>query len=290
MMREMNEKLNQLKEAGIDVAKMLNYLMTDGEVKICLDNGDIKIYGNDIDEMAKRIKEDGFIPSSKTYRRFVMAQMFEALNYERYQLGQGYNAYINAKPWAYQIDFLIREVNAIIHIGRDRDNETFAEYQRCLSIADIKAICNEIVERYENIYSARFEHLKTVLRHISGVNSPVALADYEDMYELLKRFRNAMPCHGRDCRKVESFKNVFKKIGSYWTCKNLIMHHNCVVTDDDKTYDKYESMKILEEKAKEYFEHNNEGWRMLGFMKKLINDNNFNYAEAKREWEAKKEN
>ena len=81
--------------------------------------------------------------------------------------------------------------------------------------------------------------------------------------------------------KSQVWMDAFKGEGAYYTCKNLIMYHGCKVYDDYyRRYGRDESMDILKRKLTEY---KGEGWRMFAFMKKLIKDNNFDFAARMKE-------
>ena len=80
--------------------------------------------------------------------------------------------------------------------------------------------------------------------------------------------------------KSKVWIDTFKGEGAYYTCKNLIMFHNCRVLVDYYYYDTEESMVVLKNRLGEY---EGEGWRMFAFMKKLIADNNFDFYRKMNE-------
>ena len=61
------------------------------------------------------------------------------------------------------------------------------------------------------------------------------------------------------------------------------MYHNCYIYDEDgiKLYDRDLSLKMLNARRSMY---KGEGWRMLGVMKKCLQDNNINLHKKIAEW------
>lgn len=106
---------------------------------------------------------------------------------------------------------------------------------------------------------------------------------YDSLYRNLKRFMNHMIKLPWDTKKSKVWVDAYKGAGAYYTCKNLIMFHDCYVKRDalygNSFYSRDDSMQILNMKLNEY---QGEGWRMFAFMKKLIADNGFDFYDAMR--------
>ena len=81
--------------------------------------------------------------------------------------------------------------------------------------------------------------------------------------------------------KCRAWIDAYKGEGAYYTLKNLIMFHNCGVMDIYGMHFLYgtAAMNELNMRLKDY---QGEGWRMFAFMKKVIADNNFDFAKAMR--------
>lgn len=60
------------------------------------------------------------------------------------------------------------------------------------------------------------------------------------------------------------------------------MYHNCYIYDEDgiKLYDRDLSLKMLNERKTIY---KGEGWRMFALMKKVIEDNSFDFDKRMKE-------
>ena len=97
----------------------------------------------------------------------------------------------------------------------------------------------------------------------------------------------------RDLRKpitpCDQWKNAYKGYGGYFSMQNLILFHGCrisIVTDDRKIVkcSKDRSIEVLNNWADK---HMKEGYWMIGALKQLILDNNFNIEKKQAEWRAK---
>lgn len=273
-----SEKMEMLKEAGIDVNDMLQFLAEDG-IKVTVEIPDE-------DPILAKIKADGYLHNPMLFRRWIMAQMFHMLKYtKRSRYGHlielGYNEYLDEMlNWDYQVKFLIDEVTRILKIQRKGDNAD--EYIRLCTVPIIVEICKQIYEvtkeEYKNAKDQytidRVTKLRFAYEDLRYVYS------YERLLPLLREFKRRMTKMPYGTKKVPAFKDMYKGIGAYWTCKNLIMFHGVRVP----CHDQYESMKILERKTCLYCKPTGgTSWRLFGFMKQLIDDNKFDFDARMRE-------
>ena len=277
-----SEKMEMLKEAGIDVNDMLQFLAEDG-IKVT-----VKI--PDEDPILKKIKADGYLHNPMLFRRWIMAQMFNMLKYKRsYRIGgtfhiedASYNGYIDdVLTWDYQVKFLIDEVTRILKIRKKGGDA--AEYTRLCTLDTIKRICEEIYDSTEKQYEhTKHQYMKDRLTKLRFAYQDILYTyEYKKILPRLHTFRRCMMSMPYGTKKVPAFKDMYKGIGAYWTCKNMIMFHGVRVPG----YDQYESMKILERKTQLYcvVTRGGECWKLFGFMKKLIEDNNFDFYSRMRE-------
>lgn len=81
----------------------------------------------------------------------------------------------------------------------------------------------------------------------------------------------------------QAFKDAYKGAGGYFTMRNLIMFHGCVMSDTfGCALSKSDSLEKLEKMAEQY--KDSKGWCMFGAMKELIAKNNINIYEKMAEW------
>jgi hypothetical protein len=86
--------------------------------------------------------------------------------------------------------------------------------------------------------------------------------------------------------KSKVWIDAYKGEGAYYTLKNLVMFHDCIIftgpnnTITYRRFDGADAVRYLNRKLDEY---NGEGWRMFALMKKVIADNNFNFNDRMKE-------
>lgn len=291
-MKKMNKetRMEVLKAAGIDTNDMLQFILENGN-KAEIDK---LLAQYDEDPVVKQLKAEGYVKNPDLYRRWIMAQMFRNLNFETWDgKHKGYNYYLdNCLDFKYQVEFMLDEVNRIIHIWKDGDIEKRKEYSRICTLEAIKESCKEICDKVRAKYRyQRNSYVDEKLKKLSIITEVIWMSTtYHEIYEDLKMLARILRWFNMDgVKKSPTWKDMYKGIGAYWTCKNMIMFHNCVVGDFFQM-NRYDSMNILEQKAREYFAHpdyfNREsegGFRMFAFMKQLIEDNHFDFGKRMEE-------
>ena len=99
------------------------------------------------------------------------------------------------------------------------------------------------------------------------------------MYKLLSKFVSGMMRLPYNTPKCKDWVDTYKGEGAFYTLKNLIMFHNCVVIDERGYMYRGvgNSMGYLNAMLEKY---QGEGWRMFALMKKVIRDNHFDFDRA----------
>ena len=298
-----NERMNTLNKAGINTGKYFNIELPNGlkagstiSVQIN-ENGEPVI----VDKIANQIISDGYVRNTKLHRRFVMAQMFQMLNYVSYN-GQesGFDAALrNYYGYDYQFKMMLEEVKVLSKL-EVRDFDTFKERASFFTREVIAETCNDYVKKLE----AHIENLKTYnckgvpYKKVRGVNifcedlgkkiyMPLRVLipkiktaiNYTELYKTLSEFKRKMIGISYHTPKCKMWIDAYKGEGAFYTLKNLIMFHNCGVMDIYGMHFLYgtAAMNELNMRLKDY---QGEGWRMFAFMKKVISDNNFDFTKA----------
>jgi hypothetical protein len=131
----------------------------------------------------------------------------------------------------------------------------------------------------ENIFNEDLEKklyapLRRRLNRVRGAHN------YATIYLYVKDFMKDMIKLPYDTPKSKVWIDTYKGEGAYYTLKNLIMFHDCKILARYEFYSTNESMDILNSKLNEY---QGEGWRMFALMKKVIEDNGFDFNDRMRE-------
>ena len=303
-----NERMNKLANAGVDTGKYFNINLPEGLAPgatisvIINDNGQPVIVSDNHDAVAEQIITDGYVRNTKLHRRFVMAQMFQMLNYVSYD-GKlsGYTDYLNSRyDYSYTFKMMLEEVKVLSKL-EVRDRESFEERNRFFTKDVILKVLYDYIDKLEDYVNNLPDHkCKGVpYKRVSGMDifnvdlpkklySPIAehilkiklAPNYNVIYKELQRFIGSMVKLPYKTPKSKAWIDAFKGEGAYYTLKNLIMYHECYVHYDNEVLTQKASMMELRNKLLAY---QGEGWRMFAFMKKVIKDNNFNFKARMKE-------
>lgn len=307
-MMNRNERMEKLNGMGVDTSKYFNFNLPEGlkpgatiSLVISEDGKPMIIGGNDV--VREQIIADGYVRNTKLHRRFVMAQMFHMLNYVSWDgKEKGYNACLrNRFDYKYTLDMMIEEVRVLGKLEK-RDHESFMERSHFFTYKVVIEVLNDYLEKLKkyvdslpnknckgvpyktikgmNIFNADLE--KKLYRPIRDRIQRVQRAgNYEQMHrELMAFMRYSFVKLPYNTPKSKAWVDAYKGEGAYYTLKNLIMFHDCHIQARYSFYTTDESMNILKSKLDEY---NNEGWRMFALMKKVIEDNNFDFNKRMAE-------
>ena len=125
-----------------------------------------------------------------------------------------------------------------------------------------------------------------------GIRYVARATNYTQMYNALARFMKydfiKLPYY---TPKSKVWIDAYKGEGAYYTLKNLVMFHGCVVNVYARNAYGYSRYKVgtlagvdavnhIRAKVDEY---KGEGWRMFALMKQVIEDNNFDFNKRMAE-------
>lgn len=289
-----NERMAKLNNSGANTSKYFSVALEDGtKIHLIIDaNGNpVKVD----DPIAEAIITDGYVRNTKLHRRFVMAQMFHALNYKSYDgRKEGYNEYIKRFGIQYEFDMMLEEIRVLSKLEA-RDNETFVERSHFFTKDIIKKTMEDYIEelkKYIDTYPNK--NCKGVpYKRIKGkdifvvdidkkiyaplrqrINGLQYASNYDEIYRIVRYFMNDMISVPYNTPKSKAWIDAYKGEGAFYTLKNLVMFHGCGIKVDGHTVYGMAAMNVLKERLDEY---KGEGWRMFALMKKVIADNNFDF-------------
>ena len=299
-MMNKNERMEKLNAMGINTGKYFTVALDNGtQVHLIIDeNGNPKKVD---DVICNQIIEDGYVRNTKLHRRFVMAQMFQALNYVSYDRKRiGYNEWLKRFGIKYQFEMMLEEVRVLGKL-EERDAETFLERSNFFT----KEVVTETMIDYIEKLKAHIDSNKTYkckgipYKKVKGrdifvedlnkkIYAPmmadiirVKLArNYNEIYNALKVFMNKMITIPYATTKCKEWIDAYKGEGAFYTLKNLIMFHGCGIEVDHNMVYGIEAVSVLN---KRLFDYKGEGWRMFALMKKVIEDNNFDFNKRMSE-------
>lgn len=307
-MMNKNERMEKLNGMGVDTSKYFNVNLPEGlkpgatiSLVISEDGKPVIVGGNDA--IRNQIIADGYVRNTKLHRRFVMAQMFHMLNYKSWNGKEsGYSACLrNNFDYKYSIDMMIEEVKVLSKL-EVRDHDSFVERSHFFSKAVVVEVLKDYLEKLKKyVESLPDKNCKGVpYKTVKGINIFNADLDkklyrpirdriyrvekansYEQMHrELMAFMRYGFVKLPYRTAKSKAWVDAYKGEGAYYTLKNLIMFHDCKIMARYCFYTMDESMSILKSKLDEY---KGEGYRMFALMKKVIEDNNFDFNKRMAE-------
>ena len=296
-----NERMNKMNAAGINTGKFFTIpLENGGTVTVIIDENGNPVKVNDA--IATQIIEDGYVRNTKLHRRFVMAQMFQGLNYKSYDGRKtGYNEWLKRHGLKYSFDMMLEEIRVLGKL-EERDRATFLERAHFFT-KDV------IAQTMEDYVVALVKHMETVpsknckgipYKRVKGNNvfvvdldkkvySPLRYdinrvkraSSYNEIYKIVRNFMNNMVVLPYNTPKSKAWIDAYKGEGAFYTLKNLVMFHGCgIITNRGGAVKGYDAVNYLNVKLDEY---KGEGWRMFALMKKVIADNGFNFQKRMAE-------
>jgi len=302
-----NERMEKLNNAGVNTGSYFTLDLPEGipagaKIHVVIDENGVARPVVKKDEVLERIIEDGYVRNTKLHRRFVMAQMFRALNYVSYdKMYRGYNDCIKKSyGYDYTLKMMLEEIRVLSKLEK-RDRESFEERSHFFTKEVIVSVMEDYMkklEAYINTFPEKkckgvpYKRIKATnifcedidkkiyapLRyHISRMNST---RSYSVMYDIMSDFMKKAIKLPFDTPKSKAWLDAYKGEGAYYTLKNLVMFHDCHIIENGVYYGKLESMEILKRRLVEY---KGEGWRMFALMNKVIKDNHFNFNKRMEE-------
>ena len=295
-----NERMDKLNANGVNTSKYFTIdLDNGGKVHIIIDE-----HGNPVkvdDVIANQIIEDGYVRNTKLHRRFVMAQMFQGLNYKSYDGRKtGYNEWLKRHDFKYTFNMMLEEIRVLSKLEA-RDVETFVERSHFFTKEVIaKTMADYVVELTRYINNLPSKNCKGVpYKRIKGNNifvvdidkkvySPLRhcvdrikyASSYAEIYRIVIFFMRNMISVSYDTPKSKAWIDAYKGEGAFYTLKNLVMFHGCGIEVNGHMVYGAPAVSVLNKKLNEY---KGEGWRMFALMKKVIADNKFDFKKRMSE-------
>jgi hypothetical protein len=309
IMLNKNERMNKLNAMGIETGKYFNVNLPNGlkpgaTITLAINENGLPVFVENIvanDPIAQEIIADGYVKNTKLHRRFVMAQMFQGLNYKSWNGEElGYNAWIKRHGLKYTFDMMLEEVRVLGKL-EERDNDTFIERSHFFTKEVIMATMEDYVaELMKYVDKLPNKNCKGIpYKRIKGDNIFVVDLEkkvyapfrsdiirikfakhYNEFYRILKNFMNKMIGLPYGTPQSKAWFDAYKGEGAFYTLKNLVMFHGCGIIVDGKAVFGAAAVSVLKKRLKEY---KGEGWRMFALMNKVIEDNNFDFKKRMEE-------
>ena len=278
----LGKRLAMLEEMGFDTSKY-----------------NLEIKGNQIEitGVAQKVVADKQINNDKLFRRWITAQTFRMIyepswNYKTYQKETGWDNYLrNRYDYKYQFSMMLEEFRVLIKLEL-KDKEDFKEranfFNKDIAVAACTHYLNQLSNYVHKNWNAKTNTVKLAKYGVVNsdqytdiiaslmmiINDIKKSENYVELYANLKRFVNKMNKIPNDTPKCPEWKSAFKGSGAYYSLKNMILFHNCLLRD---CATKQESMDLLTDCLEHY---KGEYWRFHYMLLDTIEFNNFNLKES----------
>lgn len=296
-----------LAAAGIDASKYFSIkLPTGGEQMMKMGDDGRAVPVSADDPVIQAILSSGTVPNRSLFRRWVMSQVFHALEYDGYR-GKGPTAWLKARGYKYQWEMLIEELRVQARLfGRDMEN--FAARNRWFDKDLCVAMARDYLKQLDADAKSRPIHkckgvpyvhvagkdyfvsdiAKKLIQPLHGYVLKISHAmNPQQLYDAVRFFWSACPVKDYHYRQHAGFKDAYKGMGAYATMQNLLRFHGCTFPKDNQFYDKRQTgLSLLETAASACSD--GEGWRLFGLMRQMLKENGIDIKAKRAEWAAKK--
>lgn len=303
-MGKVTERLNTLKAAGIDTSNFFSVLSPSGdEVAMKWENGIPTPVDLDVlDPVEREIYANGYVKNTKLHRRWIMSQMFRALNSHG-----GFTEWLKMHGYKYQWTMVLEECRVMSKI-EGKDEEAFNERSTFFNQYVIKEMLNHYlfkldkyifnlkehkckgvsyyrIPRFGNIFVADID--KKIFAPFIKLYNQIKYTEmsYKDLYILLLKFKKIYIELPYDTPMSKYFIDTYKGEGAYYTLKNMILFHGVKVPEygsSDNVYEGEMAMNYLQHETYENMQ-NAEGYKTLALLKETIRYNNFDFDKRMEE-------
>jgi hypothetical protein len=247
------------------------------------------------------------VPNKNLYRRWVMSQVFRGLS-ERDSRGRliGFAKWLERHYYEYQWKMLLDELHAQTKMyGKDIENfearnrwfnrdvatamaEDFVKQLREVALKQKRRNCKGApyirVKGFdkgvfvEDIDKKLIQPLQAILYTIKHVKTAEGLEQAVRVFWQQAKGKEWM-WHYKQCAR---WKDAYKGAGAYFTMQNLLRFHGAKFPKHNTFRDSNISgLEMLERAATAY---KDEGWRLFGLMKQMIEENHIDIEAKRKQW------
>lgn len=299
------ERIEALKNAGVDVSNLFAMTGANGDDFITISlHGKLEILSDD-DPIFQHLTTSGTVPNRKLFRRWVMAQMFHMLSAKYGATNEpiGFTNILHRRGYEYSWKQLQDELYAQAKMFQHNDTENFIARSRFFNqqvayemamhyMKELKKFVDNkkvkkckgipyvtvggrhifITDVRKKLYSPLFD----LAWNIKYAKSPV------ELFYAVQNFNKQREKLNWNTPQCPAWVDAYKGSGAYFTLQNMIRFHGCFLwNDENQRLSKSQSLVFLDQKAEEYAQ---EGWRLLGLLKKAITDNNIEIEAKVASW------
>ena len=287
-----------LKAAGVDTSKYFSiHLPSGGEQLMKMSDEGVPVAVTADDPIMAAIASQGTVPNRNLFRRWIMSQVFHGL-----QSKGGFTKWLQWHGYTYQWEMLVEELRVQAKLyGKDMENflarNRWFNRELCLKMA------NDYIEQLRKDANGRPQHKCKGVPYVTVDHKHYFVTDIEkklvgplrqlifrievattpqNLYEAVRRFWQSTPCGSNYFVQSTAWKDAYKGMGAYATIQNLLRFHGCKFPKDNDFYNPRKTgLQMLEHAANAY---EDEGWRLFGLLKQMLEENGIDIEAKMKEW------
>ena len=309
-----SKRAEALNKAGIGTKKYFSMNALDGsECLMTYDEDGRPVPVNEDDPIIKQIIGGGTVPNKNLFRRWVMSQVFRGLSEKDYYHGRllGFTKWLERHYYEYQWKMTIDELHAQTKMyGKDMEN--FEARNRWFNKEVCVAMAEDFIKQLKEVaLNQKTRNCKgQPYIRVKGFAKGVFVEDIDKkliqpLRSALLSIKTAKTAEGlefavrnfwkqakgkewmRSYKQCARWKDAYKGAGAYFTMQNLLRFHGAKFPKDNDFYMQSRPGLYSLEMAAEHYK--DEGWRLFGLMKQMIEENGIDIEAKRKEWrEAKK--
>lgn len=290
-----------LEAAGIDTSRYFSInLPTGGEQLMRMNDDGVPVAVTPDDPVIAAIKSQGTVPNRSLFRRWVMSQVFHGLTY-RYG---GFRGWLRSHGYDYQWKMLVEELRVQAKLHDRKDMENFKARNRWFNQKLAVSMAKDYISQMTDDANSRKIHKCKGVPYVKFNKQDIFVEDIQKklvlpmhelkykimlaktpkkLYEAVRSFWWALQRRHNDYKQCAAWIDAYKGMGAYATMQNLIRFHGCSFPNGNDFYRaSLSDLQMLENAADAY--HKDEGWRLFGVMKQMIEMNRIDIKAKMNEW------
>lgn len=305
------QRIQTMQQQGIDTTKYFSITNpSGGETLMRWENGK-PVPVDASDPVMKAILSQPTVPNRNLFRRWVMSQMFHALMYNGHYDPAGFTGWLKSHGYKYQWEMIDEELRVQAKLYDKGDMENFRERNRWFDNTLVGDMLRHYLEMLKEDVRKRPIHKCKGVPYVTVQHKHYFFADLEKklykpiadlankalrtdspskLYDLVHDFVRADFVRTIDWRtpQCQEWMDAYKGMGAYATMKNLLLFHGCSFPRDNDFWNRRKSdIDMLDAAASTY--EGGDGWRLLGLMKQMIEENGIDIDAKMREWRKAKQ-
>lgn len=304
-----DERIEAMKNAGLDTSKFFSVTNPSGEEILMAWKDGVPTAVDDDDPIIAAIMAKGTIPNRELFRRWVMSQMFHMMLFKSYgRRCNGFTGALQCKGYKYQWKMIANEMRTQAKLFAKGDMDNFNErniwFNKELVVTMMKdylgklqvEIDNRRTRKCKGVPYKRFGGRDVFVSDLNKkIYTPIDLAickmrNVKRPSDLAKQLENFVKgietCLNWNTPQCKEWMDAYKGCGAYYTLKNMVLFHDVFIEWNGHVLKDKQALSRILVYTKACAQRH-EGYRVLGWLKEILELNKINVAEKIKSWRKK---